>query len=293
MSMTGFGAAEESGKGFSLALEVRSVNSRYLRIQTRIPEELGHWGGPAEEMIRGSIRRGTVTLTARLYLVPGEAAELLDEKALQKWLALCIKLARRFKVQPPQSITEVLALPGVLPLQGERIAPRPAVLEPVFRKALNKALKGFREMRRREGEALASEMRLRLKKVSKLLRAVEKAAPEGVRAAQKRLYARIAELLERREDELTHEELAREVALLAERCDITEELDRFKSHVAQAQSALAEGGPVGRRLEFLAQEMLRESTTMAAKAASPELTELVLELKLEADRLKEQAQNIE
>jgi len=291
--MTGFGSAQVKKGGFVVGVDLRTVNHRYFRIQSKAPEELAPFCGEAEAEIRKVVRRGSVTFTVRLELLPEGAENLVDEKVLASYLKLCRRLSRKYGIEGTVSLSELFSLPGVITGPEAGAVHGRRELEAAFRGALAKALEALSAMREREGRALKKELLRRVERAERFLGPIERSLPEALRKLQNEFLSRIEERVAERGLRLERSDLAREIALIAERTDVTEELERLKSHIAQARDLLAEGGEIGRRLDFLAQELLREVSTMSAKVGSSTLADKVLNLKVEIDRLKEQAQNIE
>ncbi len=291
--MTGFGGAEEKGKGIFLGIDLRSVNHRYFKLQSRAPDELSSLVGAAEADIRKAVRRGSVYFTARLNVLGDSATSLVNEKLLNAYFTLCRRLTKKLNLPDTVSLADIMGLPGVIRSPEEELKTSVEAIAPVFRKALRRALAALQAMREKEGAALREELLKRLRGAARALPPIEKELPAALRELEDRLVARVNELVRRRGLTLEQGDVAREVALLAERTDVTEELERLRSHVAQAEELLIQGGEIGRKLDFLAQEMLREASTMGAKVGSCSLSKRVLALKVEVDRLKEQVQNIE
>ena len=291
--MTGFGSAQVKKGGFVVGVDLRTVNHRYFRIQSKAPDELAPFCGEAEAEIRKVIRRGSVTFTARLELLPEGAENLVDEKVLASYLKLCRRLGRKYDLEGKVSLSELFSLPGVISGPEAGSVRSRSELETAFRRALTKALEALSAMREREGRALKKELLRRAERAARLLGPIERTLPGALRKLQDELLARIEVRVAEHGLRLDRNDLAREIALIAERTDVTEELERLKSHIAQARDLLEQGGEIGRRLDFLAQELLREVSTMSAKVGSSALADNVLNLKVEIDRLKEQAQNIE
>jgi uncharacterized protein (TIGR00255 family) len=291
--MTGFGGAEEKGQGIFIGVDLRTVNNRYLKIQSRIPDELSPFAGPAEAEIRARVGRGSVFLTVRFEMLPEGASSLVNERLLASYLGLWRTLAKRHKLPGAVTLADLLNLPGVVksPTDGGTVSLQAA--EPIFRRALERALAKLAAMREKEGRALRKELLGRIRNAERVLGPLEEDYPSSVHEIEDRMFERLRDLLARRGVSIEKGEIAREAALIAERTDVAEEIERLRSHFTQARDLLEAGGEIGRQLDFLAQEMLREATTMAAKTASLRLAERVLVLKVEIDRIKEQVQNIE
>jgi uncharacterized protein (TIGR00255 family) len=291
--MTGFGGAEERGRGIIVGIDLRTVNHRYFKLQSKAPDELSSLVGPAEAEIRKAVRRGSVYFTARLEVTIEGARSLVDEKLLGGYVELCRRLGRKHGLPGAESLPDLLSLPGVVRSPEEGIKRDLKAAAPVFHKALERALAALEAMREKEGRAIQKDLLKRIHAAERALRPIQKGLPAALRDLEDRLFDRVNELLGRRGLTLEKTDLAREAALLAERTDVTEEIERIRSHLLQAKDLLRRGGEVGRQLDFLAQELLREVTTMGAKVGSYGLSEHVLALKVEIDRLKEQVQNIE
>ncbi|MEQ8845201.1 MAG: YicC/YloC family endoribonuclease [Phycisphaerales bacterium] len=292
-SMTGFGDARLERGGVTYSLELRSVNHRYLKVNVRLPEELAPLEGGLEEMLRGLLQRGSVTMRCSAEGSPASQAGAVNQEALEAYMHSIGQASARIEqsgiggVRPSIDMAGLLQLPGVLrvePLDARLQAAREA-FESLLPEACNKLV----EMRSREGRALHDELAQLCGVVSGALETVVDRAPEVSRQYEARLKARIEQLL----PEAQPVDIVREVAAYAERCDINEEISRLGGHVEQFLAALNEDGPVGRKLDFIAQEMLREANTIASKSPDADLSRAAIEAKAAIDRIKEQIQNVE
>jgi uncharacterized protein (TIGR00255 family) len=293
--MTGF--AREGGTladGSSFVWELRSVNGRGLDVRLRLPNGHDALEAPLKEAAARLLKRGNVTATLTVKREERAGARLTpDPAALDQALRIALDLAARIPGAPPPRAEALLALPGVLraeatePDEAEEEAKRAAVAT-----AFARALDGLVASRRAEGAKLLDILGVLLDEVAALrdLAAREAADQPGLHAA--RLRESLAALLEG-ERRVPEERLAQEVALLATRSDVREELDRLSAHVAEARRLLASGDAVGRKLDFLTQEFVREANTLCSKSASTALTRIGLELKAAIERLKEQSANVE
>ncbi|MFL1460598.1 YicC/YloC family endoribonuclease [Roseococcus sp. DSY-14] len=291
-SMTGF--AREAGTlpdGTPWAWELRSVNGRDLSLRFRTPAGMEALEAAAREEAGKALRRGNIHAALALAR---ETRPVLrpDPEALERAVAMARELALRLGSPPPRA-EALLALPGVM--RAEAAEPDPAE-EEARRLAL---LGGFRRAaaalaasRREEGGRLHAVLEGLLDEVAALAAAARAEAAAQPQAQAARLRESLARLLGG-DSRIPEERLAQEVALLAARSDVREELDRLDSHVAAARALLAQGREVGRKLDFLCQEFVREANTLCSKSASAELTRLGLELKAAVERLKEQAANVE
>ena len=291
-SMTGYGRGVAEHDGRRATVEVRAVNHRFLDLKLR--------GGPLppalEEQlaarVRASVERGALTVAVHVAAAAGEGggggevAARIDPEAAQRAYDALAALAARLGVGAPD-LALVLAQPGVV-VAAEPAAAEP---EPQVLAALDAALAQLHGMRTAEGHALAAELRARLDELT-ALRAAIAALAAGVPAQLgKRLAERVRRLLD--DAELDPGRLAQEVALLADRADVTEELVRLASHVEQARALLAAPGAVGRRLDFLVQEIGRELNTIGSKSTSAEISSLVVDAKAVLEKVREQVQNVE
>ncbi len=288
--MTGFGRGEAAGPRRAFTAEVQSVNHRFLEVRCRLPKRLAGLEPRIQQAIQARFSRGHFEV-------------LVLDKDLDgcgRTLKVDVPLARQY-VDALRTLQQALGLSGevtleMLTTQRDLIAVEesPEALEESWAElhpALAKALDAVAEMRRREGEALVGSLRSHLDEVEGTLQAILERAPEVTRQKRDRLRERVAELLDGRLPDPAR--LEQEVALLAERSDVTEECDRLRSHLSQFRAALEQPGPQGRRLDFLLQEMHRETNTIGAKSADAPLAHAVVGLKTAIERLREQVQNLE
>jgi uncharacterized protein (TIGR00255 family) len=295
-SMTGF--ARESGvlpDGSQFVWELRSVNGRGLDLRLRLPNGLDAMEPALREAAGRRLKRGNVS--ASLTIRREERAPRLtpDPAALEQAIALATGLAARLGAPPPRA-EAILSLPGVL--RAETVEPDEAAEEArraALAAAFDIALAGLAESRAREGAALARILGALLDEIDTLREAAAAEAANQPEAQRARLMENLARLLGEADHRarVPEERLAQEVAMLAQRADVREELDRLAAHVAEARRLLVAGDAVGRKLEFLTQEFVREANTLCSKSAGVGLTRLGLELKAAIERLREQAMNVE
>ena len=313
-SMTGFGRAAAERRGLRLAVELRSVNSRYLDIQVRCPADFQPFEQAIRERIQARVSRGKISAhIAWEEENQSEALPQLDEEAAKHYLAQLRRLAELAQIEAAESraaltpfkaffarfkgleyfnvgIERVLLakLPNLFRVQAAELDS--AVAQEVLRVGLDQALAELVAMREAEGRTLAEDLRARVEAVGgHLERIAERTQATRVRVAE-RLREKIAALLT--PGTVAEDRLATEIALIAERSDIVEEIVRFRSHNTQFLDTLAQGGEMGKRLNFLLQEMHREANTISAKAADSEIAHWVVEIKEEIERLREQVQNL-
>ena len=292
--MTGFGSAEGNVLGGRLSIEIRSVNHRHYNPQLKLPFDLASLEGPLRERLRRQFERGHVTVLARWLEPPQrEGTVALDLTRARQLVAAAKELKKRLKLKGNVDLAFVARHPDVLSVQqdggegtGDGAAQWTAV-EPIAERAVQELV----AMRAREGAALASELEGRLAALETGARAIEQRAPERLTAELTRLKKAVTELAGG--VQVDAQRLAVEVALMADRVDITEELVRLRTHVAACREALATEGAVGKQLGFLAQEMLREVNTIGSKANDAAITRSVIAMKGELEKFREQLDNLE
>lgn len=296
-SMTGFGSAHAVIEGAEYVVEVRSVNHRYMKAIVRLPEIWSGTEAEVERLLRDRLRRGSVTVRVRMRLGEDQAGYRVNAKALKSYLDQ-IKILE-VDVGPAMRIDlgTMLQLPGVCePPAAEDLCH--AAHDGLMR-LIGEALDGLVDMRTHEGQALKEELTLLCDQIAAGVEVVRAKAPQVVMDYQQRLTARVTELLRDGRAKIDQDVLAREVAIFAERCDVAEELSRLTGHVAQfrkavnAETPAGPAGSAGRKLDFIAQEMLREANTIASKANDAETARQVVAMKTAIDRIKEQVANVE
>ncbi len=288
--MTGFGSATVESGAQKLLTEIRSVNHRYCDVRLRIPSEFQSFGFALEALVRRRISRGRVDVTMTLGAGSGQfRSPLIDFDLAKGYHTMLTRLAGDLGVPPKIDLRTVVSLPGVV---GPSQSPvDPGALRPSAEATVQQALDALMTMRDREGQALGQELREHLSTVEGMVLELRSSVPEATLARKERL--------ERRLGELNHEygvdpiRLAQEVSILVDRSDFTEELERLESHTQQFASFLGLSEPVGRKLDFLLQEMNREANTMGSKCGHAATAHRVVGLKAELERMREQVQNVE
>jgi uncharacterized protein (TIGR00255 family) len=288
--MTGFGsgeqAAAEQGK---VSVELRAVNHRFLDVRVRAVRELGDMATFIEQLVRERFSRGRIEVSARGEALAAHAPVLDRDRAARAYRDL---EALRDEVAPgePVPLSLLAAVPDLfVAREGSSEA-----LRDVLRRAFDAAAKDLDAMRAREGAALERDMREHLSRVVALAGDVERRAPDALVVTHDRLRERVTRLVATAETAaIDAARLEQEVAVLADRSDVVEEIARLRSHCEQLGAVLASDGPVGRRIDFLLQEMSREVNTIGSKSSDVSIARTVVELKVEVERLREQAQNVE
>lgn len=291
-SMTGFARGQGQSGPYAWNWELKSVNAKGLDVRLRVPPGWDGVEASARAKASEALNRGTVyaTLTVERQGLP--ATVRINENVLEAILGVANKLASRINANPP-TVEGLLALKGVLEVseqeesQQERSAAEAAIIA-----GFERALKDLGQSRRDEGKALGSVLDARLEEIGALAKRADQTPGRKADAVKARLAEQVAALMENG-GRFDPDRLHQEAILLASKADIREELDRLAAHVAQGKKLMAEGGPIGRRLDFLSQELNRESNTVCAKANDVELTNIGLELKTVVEQFREQVQNLE
>jgi uncharacterized protein (TIGR00255 family) len=282
-SMTGYAQASAGSPRGTLSLELRSVNARFLDVQFRIADELRVLEPVLRELIAARIARGKVD--CRVSLTEGEgAAPRLNEEALRRLRAVAEAAKRAFPDAAPPTLSELLRWPGVLATEGDVESLRGAAAA-LCRRALDELLAA----RSREGAKLAAGILERVRTMRERVEKVVPLVPEAIAAYQAKITERLREAIGSADDE----RIRTEIALFATKVDVAEELDRLRTHLDEVERVLRAGGAVGKRLDFLAQELNREANTLASKASSAAVADGALELKLLIEQVREQVQNLE
>lgn len=291
-SMTGRGTGVAVGGLARVEVELSSVNRKQLDVALGMPRWLASYESPIQGLVRSRISRGRVTGEIRVVwnAEAGAASARLDAAAAGAQIAALRDAARQLGLPDDLSASDILALPEVW--VPERNAADMEALWALVREALQGAIDDLQRMREKEGEALRADMAGRLDTLRAVAGEIAALAPQAVAGYRENISRRLSEFIPE-ESWLGDERLLREVALFADRCDITEELTRLESHTNQAFDCLEEGGVVGRRLDFVVQEMGREINTIGSKANHGGIARHVITFKAELERIREQLQNME
>jgi len=290
--MTGFGRASATAGPWLVNTEARSVNGRFLKTQWRLPEALASQEARFEAIVRGAIVRGTVSVSIKLEGKSDLASVKIDRALATQYYRELLALRSEFGGEDPINLADILRLPGVLGEGGAAVAATPELIS-AAESSLSEALEAMNQMRAEEGAGLAADMRSRCETLLALNSQARERSPAVVTEYRQRLTDRIARLLSNSGVEARPEDLAREVAHFSDRCDISEENQRLDHHIRTMMAALTVGGEAGKKLDFVAQEMLREANTLGSKANDAQLTSIVILMKGEIEKIKEQIQNVE
>ncbi len=290
-SMTGFGRGEASGDGFQLAIEIRTVNNRFLDVNMRLPGDLAAIENDLKKEISERLSRGRVDVNLQ-YERTDDVEYELNRPLISGYITVLKELQDEFGLEGGLDLNNIARLPNALQPKA-REQSEEFILG--IRSALSDSLDSLTEMRETEGVALASVLTDSLDVIEELIPFIENKTENVFDEYTERLKKKLEKIMERAdsETELDQGRLAQEVAYLAEKSDIAEELARLKSHLDQFRAILNDDGPVGKRLDFLTQELNREANTIGSKTQNLEIKESALTMKAEIEKIREQVQNVE
>jgi uncharacterized protein (TIGR00255 family) len=288
-SMTGYGQGTASGDTFSVTVDIRSVNNRNLDIHWRAPQDLASLEIPLKKQVQAVISRGRVDVTIN-FLQTADTVYELNRPLIRGYLDALRMMRDEFGLWGDADLATIARLPNVLLPQTTSNTLSDSVVQGV-EAALTQALTALVAMRAVEGHELQKELLSRVERIEKQVVVVESGAGGLVDAYRKKLRERLNELLEKSQVDETR--LAQEVAYLAERSDISEEIARLKSHLGQLREQLAGDGEIGKKLDFLLQETNREANTILSKSSELSICDAAIDIKTEVEKLREQSQNVE
>jgi len=291
-SMTGYGTAEHVEDGYAFTAELRSVNHRYLKLTYKLPEAWQFAERDIEAVLRGRLNRGSVTCVLRVHSQIDNGPGRLNPVVLQQYVEQLLAVSVPEGVRTTIDLASLAQLPGVTQAEDIPQAERDHKIA-ILRELFSHATDSLSAMRCKEGAALSEALNGFCQDVRDRVSIVAERAPCVVDEYHARLQTRVEQLLAGGKFELQADGLAREVAIYAERCDIGEELTRLDSHLEQFSNLCQKKEPVGRTMDFLTQELLREANTIASKSNDATISRTIVEVKGLIDRLKEQVQNVE
>ena len=291
-SMTGFGKGEAKGKFGRFTVEVRTVNHRYFDVSLRMPNSLGVLEDKIKKYVHKYIRRGKVNLS--LLHKKGEidlGSAKLNDEAIERCYEMLNKLRKRFKLNDDIRLSHILSFPDVI-IQEQTVhdaASMWSTIEP----ALKKAALDCDRMRKKEGKALYKDFMDRVAKIALAVDKISRLAPMLILEYRNKLHARIKEILKRDDYDIDKSRVELELAIFARQCDVSEEITRAKSHLDAMEETLTSNKEAGRRMDFILQELQREINTLGSKAGAVKISRLIVDIKSEIDKMREQAQNVE
>ena len=288
--MTGYGRAVETVNGREFTVELRSVNNRYLDCSVRLPRMLSFAEDAVKQAVKGSISRGKVDVFITVRSEAGDEVQVtLNKAVLQSYLAAMHQMVDEFGVQDDISVSAVSRLPEVFIIEKPQVDEDQLMAD--LMSVVTKALEGYDAMRQTEGEALDRDLRSRGETILTLVSQVEAGNSKTVSDYRLRLEAKIKEVLAN--TAIDESRILTEAAIFADKVAVDEETVRLRSHLKQMNNMLTTGGAVGRKLDFLLQEMNREANTIGSKCTDVNLARIVVDIKAELEKIREQTQNIE
>jgi uncharacterized protein (TIGR00255 family) len=289
-SMTGFGAAQGHCDGVDYSVEVRAVNHRYLKISVKLPDIWASAEADIETLLRDRLQRGSIGLSVRMRLSDEKAAYSVNTEALRRYIDQVKGIRADGEDFLTLDLAVLMALPGVC--NPPRMDDLREKTSSELMDLIAQAIESLCQMRNREGKVVQDDLLEQCAQVETNLGLIGQRSPLVVKDYHKRLCERVEALIGAARLDLDEDHLAREVAVFADRCDINEEISRQNGHIEQFRDTCNSDEPVGRKLDFIAQEMLREANTIASKANDTEIARAVVDMKTAVDRIKEQVQNV-
>lgn len=289
VSMTGFGQGEASNRTSRVAVEIRTVNHRYLDLSIKMPRTLSHREHEVKDLLKDKIRRGRISITVTAESDQPDYDVRINVPLVEQYVSQLREFAAKHSLPADLDINTLATLPEVFHLHEQER--KDDELWPLVKRSLKQAVAQCSKMRQDEGKALEADIRARIAAINRLVKKVEKRAPKVVARHSTALRERVEKMVDG--SRVDRDRLVTEVALLADRLDFTEEIIRLKSHMVQIKACMDGGGAVSKKLTYLLQEIHRESTTIGSKASDAEVIESMISLKEESERLREQVQNLE
>ena len=291
--MTAYGKSELERDGIQVTVEIRSVNHRYRDVSLRTPYEINYMEPELKSVLFKSVSRGRIDLSVSIDMSDTECSYdiELNTPVVESYIRIFAQIEERFGIKNDVGVDSLCKLKNVLVMKPKVLDDE--LVHSLVLEALNQAIVSFDNMKRTEGKAIETDFVKRLNVIDQLVDKIVDMAPKVVEEYRNRLYNNLKQLLKDTPVDVDDNRFIYEVSIFSERCDITEELVRIKSHIRQFLSFLEEENPVGRRLDFLLQEMNREVNTIGSKANDAEISRTVVDIKGELEKLREQIQNIE
>jgi uncharacterized protein (TIGR00255 family) len=290
-SMTGFGSAAADDHGIACTVEIRSVNNRFFKAVIKLPDKLANLEPEIDRTLRETIGRGSLVLAVSVKDQLSTASISINAAVLKTYVDQIESLAQHLNRPTHVDLAGLLALPGVVEAgeEADYLATHQALVMGLAKGALGH----LNEMRKREGAALWADLQKHLEVIRTSLEKIATMAPQVVRAYHEKLKTRVNQMVSEAKLSLSDQDLLKEVALFADRADISEEISRLGGHLEQFVNVCEREDQAGRKLDFISQEMLREANTIASKANDAAIARLTVDIKSAIDRIKEQVQNVE
>jgi uncharacterized protein (TIGR00255 family) len=289
ISMTGFGQGEATSATSAVTVEVRSVNHRFLDLAFKLPRAIQNRETDIKDIVRAKLARGRVSITINVESPMAGRTIAINEQVLETYLTQLRSFAKKHGLDERLSMDTLMQLPEVV--SAKEIEPAEDEVWPLVEKSLGLALDACTQMRAEEGRALEKDLVQRMQLIDRTVSAIEKLSPEVAKKQVEAMRKRVAQLAG--DVPVSEDRIAAEIVMLADKTDFTEEITRLRSHEAQFNKAIREGGEVSKKLTYILQEMHREASTIGAKASGSEVIQHVVVLKEETEKLREQVQNLE
>jgi uncharacterized protein (TIGR00255 family) len=289
ISMTGFGQGEATTATSAVTVEVRSVNHRFLDLAFKLPRAIQNRESDIKDIVRAKLARGRVTITINVESPMAGRAITINEHVLETYITQLRAFAKKHGLDERISVDTLMQLPEAV--TAKELEPAEDEVWPLVEKSLSLALDSCTRMRVEEGKALEKDLVQRMELIDSTVGAIEKLSPEVAKKQVEAMRKRVAQLAG--DVPVSEDRIAAEIVMLADKTDFTEEITRLRSHEAQFNKAIREGGEVSKKLTYILQEMHREASTIGAKASGSEIIQHVVVLKEETEKLREQVQNLE
>lgn len=289
-SMTGYGRAQKILSGRDILVEIRSVNHRYYEYSSRIPRTYNYIDEKLKSLLKNSISRGKVDISVSINNIEGRDTEIAINKGVAEgYLNALRSVSAELNVDDDLTLSKLIKLPDIFNVQKT-----PDDEEQVWNdvaEVAGEALQKFVAMRETEGEKLRSDVLEKARLISEMVSKVEELSPLTVEAYREKLFRKLSEVLESKD--IDQQRIVTEAAIFSEKIAVDEETVRLKSHISQLEEMLDSGEAIGRKLDFIVQEMNRETNTIGSKAQDLNITKIVVDMKAELEKIREQIQNIE
>jgi len=289
LSMTGYGSGSAQKDDLSVSVEIRTVNHRFLDLHIRLSREYLFLEGEIQQLVRSALDRGRVEVNTTIQNT-SSAAFLVNSNLVRGYMDAADKLKQEFNLSDSLELKSILSLPGVLQ-NRDMVSDNTAIISELVNRSTKAALEGVLQMRRKEGEALRNDMLKNLAAAEESSRNIQHLSSNSAAEYMQKLRDRLSQLLP--QGGIDPQRFAQEAALLAEKCDISEEVARLKSHVEQYYSLMDGKEKAGKKLDFLLQELQREANTILSKSGNLEVSRNAIAIKADIEKLREQVQNVE
>ncbi len=291
--MTGQGLGRRPFDQTEITVEVRAVNNRFLKIQTRVSDAIAGLEPQIESVVKQALRRGSLQIGVYLSGKTAASDYCLQESVLESYFHQCTAIAKKLGTVAGVTVASLLTLPGVVGESGGRLGEVDEPLATSVLAAVSEAMECLNRMRLAEGQSMGTELALQLEKLREITLLIEHRAPKVIEEYKTRLHGRLAQSLAEIGGQIQETDLVREILVMADKADIREEVVRLRSHFLQFQTLLDDSSSQGRKLDFLIQEIFREVNTIGSKAGDAEIAQRVVDMKSIIEQMRELVQNVE